>query len=371
MPVEDVNVPRRLLTLDPKSATTKDESEGDEYWEKKAKATRAKREYIAEQAAIESITRPTVAESPFQVKGSVNLGNFDITEQARVASEREEKVRQEAYEREKQLTSRLGEVERELAESKMSQALRDIAGQFDNKLSEINSKLNSAKTGDTNNIDSVLSQLDSLTALAGKLGYQKYSPSASNGVGETAESIRLKIELSRLEAENLQRQRQYELDMEKFRYEMKTNDEERKRQYELKQEEMKAKQKQDDMFASLPMIIGQGIASGLKSAPDPKPEANTRQISSQANPVQMNKNAQKANVQEQMQHIECEEGDEGQIPCSKCNSPIIISEDTTVAVCGNCGKRMKIIRRPKNNNIAKEESSEYATEENDNEDSNE
>lgn len=370
MPVEDVNAPRKILNIDPKSTAPKIVDDSADYWEKQAKSARAKREYIAEQKAIESISTQPMAESPFQVKGSVNLGNIDIMEQIRSTNEAAARAKAQADTEKAQLVEKLAETERKLNETILSGALRDISQKVDDRLNAISQQINNSN-GNSKGINPILEQLDVLDTLASKLGYQR-NDGASQGVNaavaQTGESMRLKIELARLDAESKARDRAYELEMKKFEYQMLQDAEERKRAYEIKQEELKHKAEQEKMFAGLPQIIGQGIAAGFKQAPDPAPNPGTNFINKNAQPNNTRISSQpQVKQQEQPQYIECDEGEEGQLPCPKCGAPIVIAADTKTAICGHCGNQMRIDRLPANNAKPQPKNPEFATDADDRE----
>ncbi len=71
----------------------------DKYWEQRKIETRARREALEEEKAIENLQNPQIPEPPIQMKGTINLGNIDFQEQARKAQEATENARIAAEDR--------------------------------------------------------------------------------------------------------------------------------------------------------------------------------------------------------------------------------------------------------------------------------
>lgn len=106
MAVKDVFRPGATNPTDPKAAGEKGKGE-EGYWEKQKKEARAKREFKEESKMIENIDNPPAqAEPPFQVKGSVNLGDIDFQKQQEELKQNIATIQQTANEQIKALNEK-------------------------------------------------------------------------------------------------------------------------------------------------------------------------------------------------------------------------------------------------------------------------
>lgn len=326
MVVHDVNIPTRVSVEDIKNIKPKNESD-ENYWERRKTATRLRREALEEQKMIEQIENPPMVEPPFQVKGSVNLGNFDLQESTRLAQEKADNERREFLEREKELAKKLEETQKELTETKMTQAMREMGSQFAGVVKSLEDKLEKVAKG-TGNPNDLFTYIDQMEKLADKMGYSR---GGSSPVGDP----RLTIELEKMRIEEAQRERQFQLDMKKFEYDMVRLSKKDEMDAKLKEEELDAKRRRDELFASAPEMIGRAIAKGMMDESTPAVPQGV-----QGSPSHI---AQKA-PQGKYTHITAAPGESGEMPCSGCNQPVMIGPSARRAVCANCNSVFDIKR---------------------------
>ena len=203
MTVQDANVPPRVKIEDIKGVKAKSQDD-IEYWEKQKAAKRARREALEEDKAMQRLENPVALEPPFQVKGSVNLGTYDLQEEQRKAREDAEQARTEYAEKEKELTAKLELSQKELSETRMTAIMKEMTNQFLATIKEMNSKIDSvAKGADPSNLTTYI---DNLEKLATKMGYQRGEPGLAIG------DPHLAIELQKMKGEEAARERKFQLD---------------------------------------------------------------------------------------------------------------------------------------------------------------
>ena len=127
MAVEEVHIPPKTTSKDPKELGEKAEKPG--YYGKATKELREKREYLEESKMMDNLNAET-PEPPFQLKGSVNLGNIDIQEQNKQAQEAIARDRAETQKRLDDLTDKNEQITKELHETQIKASTDLLLGQI-------------------------------------------------------------------------------------------------------------------------------------------------------------------------------------------------------------------------------------------------
>ena len=318
MAVEDVKVPKRLITLDP-TGKNKKEVDSSDYWEKQARTARAQREYLEEKTFADKIANPPdPPEAPFQIKGSVNLGDIDLTEQQRKTEESNALARKEARERIDKAEQERDEA-RQLAHNAQLALIQD---QLTGKIERLQEAINSNSRVD------IATQLQSIEKLAGMLGYQKIE------AGPTDSS--LVLEIKRLEQQMARDEREFQQRMKED--ERNWTIKLRELDQRAKEADARLKHEQDkwNALVSVPERIGAAVAQGFMEksmngvmpteAPIPQPTV--------------------ASNGKQTYHAEANVGETGEINCPECQTLIGISPVAKKVECINCGTKVVIKRIP-------------------------
>lgn len=320
MTVQDVNVPPRVRTEDVKGVKPKSQDDA-EYWEKQKVAKRFRREALEEDKAIQNLENPPLQEPPFQIRGQVDLGTFNLQEEQKKARDDADLARKEYAEKEKELSARLETSQKELAETKLTVVMKEMTNQFLSVVKAMDQKIDAvAKGSDPSHLTAYI---DTLEKLASKMGYQR---------GDTGSAVgdpHLAIELQKLKAEEAARERAFQLEMKKFDYEMQRNFKKDDAEIILKKEELEMKKKRDEMFASAPELIGRAIARGMME------EGGTA-------PVMSQKVSSKGKTKGYQ--ITAVRGEAGEVDCPKCGQPIVIGPTAATAACAGCSLNVPVTR---------------------------
>ncbi len=295
-----------------------EETKGSKYWEDKERESRAKLQYEeSERAAREGRAREqNPPEPPFQVKGSFNLGDFDLQKnnadlQSTIAS-----IQKDSREREDKLHTaneasrdKIAEIRTQMIEQTMKASLESVQREL------------RAKGGETN--ESTLAKFNEIISLAGMLGYSKPDPAAA------AEQMPATIQLQilKMEMEEKGRVRQFEWDK---------IESERNWQIALKRLELEAAGKRDELslerekrasFISPFETIGSAIAKGLADMGTEAPDkaAVSPRVKSKAKPKVGNTYQMQAGMT-----------DSGTVACPECREPIAIAPKAKSAFCPSC-----------------------------------
>jgi ribosomal protein S27AE len=318
MAVQDINIPGKPKVEDIRQIKPKSADDAD-YWEKQKIAKRARREALEEERMIEGLENPQMPEPPFQVKGSVNLGDFDIQAQQREAQEKAERERMEFKKQEQELLSRLQAAEKELSETKISQAMKEMGSQFSSLVKQLDDKISQVAKG-RGEPESLLDYINEMEALASKMGYSK------GGGGPQLADPNTTIQLEKMRIEEAARQRQFELEMKKFDFEMKRLMQKDNQEMELKKEELEQKKKRDGLLASAPELIGRAFAQGMMS--------ESAEVSSSI----------KGKPSGETYEITANAGEAGELDCPGCGATIAIGPNANRAVCAKCKSSFNIKR---------------------------
>jgi len=310
----DVTAPRRVIDAGTESTKPKPLAPNTaEYWRDAATGARAKREYIEETAMARSIADPPLPPEPaFQVKGSVNLGEIDIQEQQRLASEAAERARKEAQER---VTK--AELERDDARDAFQQAQiahlhADLGGRIE--------ALQSAAAN--NNKAGIAEQLQGVIQVAGMLGLEKPDPGPADGS--------LALEIKKIELQMKKEDRDFQRLMKQ---------DERAWQIELKKLEQASREAEARLhadrekyasFANMPERFGSVVASALMERSSDGAEMGPALSGKKSGGSKHSATAAP--------------GESGQLECPDCNAPIGVGPTTRIAECANCHTKVSIKR---------------------------
>ena len=323
MAIEPVNVPATLRTVDPKLAAEK--KDGDKnYWQQKADEAKARHDYMEYENAIKMLgAKP--AESPFQVKGEINLGNYNPQEQQKEAQTRMDQALKDKDEKIDAERKRAEEAERKLNEEKLDTIRRD----FSSQMTEIQKTMEKLATANQNEGRSIyekfLEQYKGAMEVAKTFGGEK----TTSGHDPTID-----LQIKKMEFENIERDREFQWKMrqDEKHWEMeklKIADDHSYRQAQLNQESKKT-----EMIANFPTMIGAAIAKGLMD----RGQGETQQQGIQQRGV--NQEPAKS------YHIETTEGQGGEVICPQCKTMIGFGPTQDAAQCINCKTNYKIQRAP-------------------------
>ena len=330
MPVEDVNIPPRVKSVDAtdlKPKPSKDESDA-EYYEKQTAKLRAVREFQEEKKALDTtINPPPPAEPPFKIQGGINLGTIDLQQQQKDAQDREAKSRSEAETRERELRKKLEDTQQELTETKTTAALKEMATQFGGLIKQLDTKIDGVRQGA--DPQGLITYFEQIEALGQKMGWTK-------GTGNGGIDPHFQIELERLKAEEAARGRQFELELKKFDFEVKRVNHKDEEELALKKEELAVLKERDQMIASAPKILGKAIGQAIVEGGGGGAETIS------ADP----RRQQAPGAEHVIKQYEATagEGEWGTIPCPDCRKPVTVGPETTTAVCAACRSQIKIKR---------------------------
>ncbi len=312
--VHDFHIPPRVKEVEVKGAQPKGPDD-TEYWESVKATKRARREALEEDQAIKTLENPPAPPEPaFKVHGSVNMGDFNVQEEARLAREKQESERAAHEKKEEALRTELNQSQKDLADTKMTALMKQMSDQFVAVMKEMNAKIDSVRQGaDPSNMGTYI---DSLEKIAQKMGYQR---GGASPIGDPA----LAIELQKMKAEEANRERQWQLELKKFDYEIARQGRKDEAEIHFKQEEAERQKKKDEMFASAPELIGKAIARGMME------EGGAAPVMKEAG---------------QGYQVTAVKGEAGDIECPKCRGDIVVGPTAKKAVCARCNLTVSVIR---------------------------
>jgi len=279
-----------------------------------ARMARLAKEKAASEAAVEKTGAAPA--SPFEVKGSVNLGTIDFQRQQEELKTSIATI-QETYEKQiKDLKEGTEHYREKVAELQLASMNTIMQARIDSlqKALEAN-QIRPQEKG-------FAEQLAEINSMADVLGFRRVSPDENT-------PAELKLKIMQMEMEEKARDRD-------FQRQMKADD----RNWQLKLEEIRlntqtaiakvaADREKTDLFANAPKILGQYIGKAMMEAnggaqPAPAP-----------GPVSRKKSAY---------HIEANEGDTGDTDCPECGGKVAIAPTSRSAVCPGCNTRISITR---------------------------
>lgn len=318
MAVEDVFAPKAKNIMDPKVTGEKSAAEESEYWEVKRRTARARREYEEEEAASKKIKADEgkAPESPFQVKGSVNLGTFDLQAEQEKLRDTIRDIQEDAQRKQETLEKtaadyreRLYNIQIKMVEDTTKAQIESLQRTLEQKLTKPQEK-------------SISEQVAEIGQIAGILGYRK--PDAEAGL-----PAEIRLQMIKMDIEEKQAQRKFEWDkMEserRWQLELKKLDQDNAARVAKIQEEKEKRNIYATPFESLGMAIAKGLLDGGSS---------TTRVAS------------KDTAKRSVHKLQAEEGESGEVECPECNEPIAIPPTGKSAVCPSCEAKVSITRTP-------------------------
>lgn len=289
----------------------KPSSEDDEtYYDKQIRRARARRELEEEERRLKDLDKQP--ESPFSIRGGVDLGTINVQEERQRREAEMEQERQAAAQRAQQTE----EENKNLKEQMYQERIESLRRDFQEKMDALQKTIQSGGSQ-----KSFSEQYNELLSMAKEMGLEKT---------DTGQDPMIQLELAKLNYQQAKEDREFKWKMKQddkqFQLEMqKMQDEREHRKAELAQQA-----KKDEMFASFPQRLGGAIAKGMMEGEEEEG------ISA---PATKRKEGGKA------YHIEIGEGEAGEIPCPNCDTPVGVGPSSKAAVCVDCGSKFRVDRK--------------------------
>ena len=319
MPVEDVFRPKTIAAIDPRVVAEKED--GDEYWTRKAREARARLDYQEYEHAMQQMGH--TPDPAFKVSGSVNLGNFDLQEQQRQASEGADRARRDG-----EASLKAEREKREAAEQALYQErVESLRSDFNTKIGQLTQtieKLATAPQRDERPIhEQFKDQFHSLQDLAKELGMER----TQNG-----QDPMIQLELAKLNYQQAREDREFKRQMrdDEKRWQLEMQKLQDTRDYQRAQLNQQAKK--DDMVASLPEHIGAAIGRGLRDRSEGGQPPASQRVAQQP-------------PKSQAYSITLAPGQELTVPCPNCQTTVGLGPDTELAQCVGCDAQFLVKRR--------------------------
>ena len=320
VPVENVNMPKRVTEVDPRSQGGK-KTDDVQYWESRKAMNRARREAMTEEKEIERIENPPEQAPPaFQVRGGINLGEIDLQEEQRQAKQEALLARQASDERIKQLEKERDDAREALHTASINNMRETLTTQIE--------QLKKAIEGGSSKGD-IGSQLESIATVAEK--YLGLSRTAATGA--TTNNWDAQLALKRLEAELKREDRKILIEMKRedrqWQLDLKKLEQAQAEANEKLRIERENRARMNDILASIPEKIGEGLAAGIQnrgSGEQPAARfARTRRPAAQAAPA--------AEVSA------ADPPEEKVLKCEDCGTDISYTPADKTILCPECGSK--------------------------------
>lgn len=273
---------------------------------------------------------PAPAQTPLQVSGKVNLGEFNFQEAAQAAN--------------KQLQGLVTQQQEELKKSgQLNLELRDKIQEKQNEILKLTfgaqiDALNAALQAGSEK-KGITEQIKEAREVAELLGMQL----AGKADGTTSPELAVKLK---------------EMEFNHLEYMEKLKDErdERNKQWQITLRELDDKREQakndlarqanrDQFFFQMPQALGAAIAQGLMNRGGGAPGAQGAPPGGVgAQPAKQPPAAKAAAKPKQPYHFEMLPGESGEFDCPECSEPVALGPTARVAVCPGCGTRYPIKR---------------------------
>ncbi len=316
--LKDAFIPEKKGDTNPDPDTRKAGETGPGYYKKKAEEARARLDYVEAESLIDRARAGPAApaESPIQIKGSVNLGDFDLQAQGREAAETLKQERADS-------NTRLAAAEAEARKAKDDLAtanLEHLRQDFSTKFASLQDAVMKGNTSQK----SFAEQYKELTETATLLGL-----SPGGGVGGGGGGGTMQIEILKMQHQMKMDERNFQREMRKddkaWQLELKKMEREDKRA----QEKLEAEKERNALLYSIPERIGGALGEAVVNGATAEPSGG--QVS--AAPAKQ-------------YHIEAPVGDAGELDCPKCHSKIGFGPTSAGAECVKCHLKLSIKRTP-------------------------
>jgi len=312
-------IPKVVDPLDPKQA---EEKKADpNYWARKAEEAKARHDYMEYEHAIEMMNSGG-KEPPFQIKGSINLGEFNPQQAAKETQDRMDKLMADKDKQIEAERKRAEDAEAKLHQEELSNLRHDLTNQMSDLQKTIERIANAKNTQDAGSLnDQFMKQYESAMQIAKTLAPEK----TIGGQNPVAELELKKIEMTMGREDREFKWKMHQDDRQWEIEKIKLSDEHNYRKAQLDQEDKKM-----EMLASIPETIGGAIA---KAVTDKGAAAG---IAGRGGaPVN------------QAYRVDIEEGQTGTIDCPNCKTQVGIGPTQDQAQCVKCGAPFMVARRSK------------------------
>ncbi len=328
----DLFIPETITdTQDPTKLGAEEGGSGHKYWDEKGKEARSKREFEEEQrqARLANEREANPPESPFQVTGRVNLGDFDMQKNAEELRNTISSIQTESRAREDKLTSSNADYRDKIAEIRSQMIEATLKAQIDNLTKTIQ------QTQNPNSNVAITDRISEITSIAQMLGYSKPGPAAQ----EAGLPANIQLQMLAMEMTEKGRSRQFEWDK---------IESERNWQIALKKLELEAQGKnaeiqlQKDKRASLvnPLeSIGAALARGFADMGGGKGGGGGGEETSPKI-----RKAPKGGGGGKTFNMQASMSDSGTISCPECQEPMAIAPKAKSAFCPSCEAIIQIDR---------------------------
>lgn len=289
--------------------------------EHETKVAKLEKDKAAAEAAMDKAEKPKEAESPFKVKGEIDMGHINYQEMIEKSNAERDKLRLEAEEAAKTQAG----INEGLRERLHAAELNAVTVTFNAQIANLKDLILSQASKGT-----FVDQLKEAKDTAQEIGFMR----PSGETGDLMAQIKLKEmefnqtrELRKMDREAKQSDRDFQLELRKF------DDERDERKQTAAQQS-----KRDEMFAKAPEVIGRAIGRAI--------------VESEAEGGGIREGVSKG-VKHYQITIPPEHG--GEMDCEQCGEIIGIGPTAKVAVCANCGARVQIKRGEAKQEVEPEE----------------
>lgn len=327
MAVREVHMPGSKTTIDPKTMKPQDPAID---WEKKANEMEARQKYALAAKELKTLESPpppaTPADSGIKVKGEINLGEFDMTQQLRDAQAKMEEVQKKYEDQISSLSQESDHYRDQVNEIRMAKMEEMFRLQLDTVLKRM---------ADNGNRGSVLDEINRIKETASVLGLAPVPPAVTDAS--------LQLQILKMNNDNAREAREFEWKMKQDEWMREAKLKEIEQNGMINMEKIKQEREKLNMLATIPEQFGMAFARGLLAGNAPEnPVANqpNQKPQPQARPV-----TQPGQQQSAGKAIEAGEGESGEIECEQCHEAIMIGPESTEAVCPGCSARYPVRRR--------------------------
>lgn len=282
------------------------------------------RQLAQERKLTEDITSPPQYEPPVKIAGSINLGEFNLQEQQRHATEIAERSRVEAEQRIDKVREELDKTKNALQDSRLESVRNTLESQI--------AVLAKAVQDGHSTQPSFENQLAMVETFADKLGFVRPEAGSSD--------LNTQLAIKKLDADMKREDRRFQLEMKK---------DERLWQLKLKEIEMQqhetnarinAERERNQMFAQFPEHLGSAIAKGMMARGD----NGNGQLQQPISDDVMARMTGKPTAHHRT--VEANIGDYGQFDCDQCGTSVGMGPDSEITACAGCGTIFDVVRIP-------------------------
>jgi hypothetical protein len=325
MPViNGVFVPGTSKKIDPKDIKPDEENKDPSFWARKAEEEEAKTRYEVakkEREEASGAKKPDPKEPAFQVKGSVNLGEFDLMKS-------QQQMETRLKEQEEKYQASLAAIDKE------KEDWRDKAHDLEMQHLEqsLNTRIENLTAQLATNPRANLSdQIAKIKEEASLLGLQPI-PFAGAGAGASGGETNVSIQLMKMQMDMRREERE-------FQWKLHQDD----RMFELEKikvqntgvvdsQKIQLERERNNMLASLPEQVGSILVKGILDSGSSDGGIATRPAS-------------RPPANQKRYQIEMLEGESGQFACPVCGAEVGVGPATQIAKCVSCGTQMPVVRQ--------------------------